>query len=114
MLGPKIDLKSGNPLFNNLAWTKAKGVLKEVMSGFYSDPPDKILYRFQLCSNGDIKYDSHGISLLSCDRDTNAFEGDHSNINNTIGMRSVTLEFVDDLLAEHCHRSVVNDRKIIA
>ena len=111
VFGSQIDSKSNKPLFNNLAWTKANGILKEIICGFYTDPPDEVLYRYQLCSNGNIKYDRHGIPLLSCDRDTNALEGEHSHINNTFGRRSVGIQFADDLLAERRHRSVIEASK---
>lgn len=39
MYGSMIDSKTNKPLFNAKAWAKAKGVLREILKGYYSDPP---------------------------------------------------------------------------
>ena len=36
---PMIDIKT-QPLFNAKAWNKAEGFLREILKGYYSDPPD--------------------------------------------------------------------------
>jgi hypothetical protein len=37
--GSKIDSNTGKPLFNKAAWMKANNLLKEILLGYYSDPP---------------------------------------------------------------------------
>ena len=44
LYGPMVDSKTGKPLFNAQAWTKANGVLKEIKLGYYSDPPGVCMY----------------------------------------------------------------------
>ena len=111
VFGAAIDKKTGKPLFNDVAWTKANGILKEILCGFYSDPPGEVMYKYELSSNGTIKRDHFGTPLLKCLRDTNALEGEHSHINNTVGKRPIGLEFVDHLLTERRHRSTINASK---
>lgn len=41
LYGNKVDSKTGKPLFNARAWKKANNVLKEIMLGYYSDPPQE-------------------------------------------------------------------------
>jgi hypothetical protein len=62
------------------------------------------MYKYELTSTGEIRRDGFGIAFLRCDRDTNALEGEHSNISNTFGSHSMGLEFADDILAERRHR----------
>jgi hypothetical protein len=38
--GYKKDGRTGKPLFNEKAWRKADNILKEILLGWYSDPPD--------------------------------------------------------------------------
>jgi hypothetical protein len=47
--GPLQD-GTGKPLFNNAAWAKADNVLKEIIAGLASDPPDFIFYRLVIRS----------------------------------------------------------------
>jgi hypothetical protein len=111
VFGPKVDPKTSKSLFNTIAWTKAKGVLKEMLRGFYSDPPGEIMYKYELLSTGEIKRDGFGIAFLRCDRDTNALEGEHSNISDTFGSHSMGLEFADNILAERRHRCNIKASK---
>jgi hypothetical protein len=36
LYGKMKDSKTGKPLFNSQAWKKAKGILQEILLGFYS------------------------------------------------------------------------------
>jgi len=38
--GNRIDSKTNQPLFNKATWLKANNLLKEILCGYYSDPPD--------------------------------------------------------------------------
>ena len=103
--GPKTDSETGKPLFNKRTWTCAKGVLKEILAGYYSDPPGVSLYKYELTDSGDIKYDDKlGIPLITCSRDTNMVENSHKNLTKTFGSHSMGIEFGDCLLAERRHR----------
>ena len=95
-------------LFNALAWAKAKCILKEIICGYYSDPPSEILYRYELSSNGEVNVDKNAIPFFRCSRDTNALEGEYAIIDKTIGNRSIRIEFFDHVLAERRHRSIIN------
>ena len=96
--------KTNKALFNKLAWKKANGILKEILCRYYSDPPGESLFRYKLRKNGSIRRDNFGITLLRCIRDTNALEGEHKNIKDTFGSRSMGVEFADLLLRERRHR----------
>ena len=87
--GPKKDPKMNKTLFNKLAWQKANGILKEILCGYYSDPPGESSYRYKLRRNGSIRRDTFDIALLCCMRDTNALEGEHKNIKDTFESRSM-------------------------
>ena len=109
--GCKMDPTTRKPLFDESRWKKANVILKEILKGYYSDPPDECLYKYQLTSKGDIKRDGLGIPLLHCSRDTNDLEGEHSNISDTFGSHCVGMEHADDLIAERRHRCTINASK---
>ena len=105
MFGPKTDPETGKTLFNKRTWTCAKGVMKEILQGYYSDPPGLSLYQNELNESGGIKYDMElGIPLLVCKRDTNNVENSHKNLTGTFGSHRMGIEFADCLLAERRHR----------
>ena len=54
MFGPKTDPETGKTLFNKRTWTCAKGVMKEILQGYYSDPPGLSLYQNELNESGGI------------------------------------------------------------
>ena len=67
MFGPKTDPETGKTIFNKRTWTCATGVMKEILQGYYSDPPGHSLYQNKLNESGGIKYNMElGISLLVC------------------------------------------------
>ena len=55
----------------------------------------------------------HEIALLKCYRDVNAFEGEHSHINNAFEKRKVGWEFGDNLITERRHGCNANACKRI-
>jgi len=44
--GYMVDSKSSRPLFNAEAWKKANNLLKEILQGYYSDPPGFNFYTY--------------------------------------------------------------------
>ena len=66
LFGNKIDSESKKPLFKNDTWKKVNVVLKEILKGFYSDPPGEVLYKYELTNKGEIEKGKDGISILKC------------------------------------------------
>jgi hypothetical protein len=50
-----LDEKTKKPLFNDIARSKADGVLKDIRAGFFSDPPGENFYFYQLTALKEIK-----------------------------------------------------------
>jgi hypothetical protein len=48
VFGTKVDPKTNKALFNKIAWTKGKGILKEILCGYYSDHPGEVMYKYEL------------------------------------------------------------------
>ncbi|KAL3911438.1 MAG: hypothetical protein SGARI_001647 [Bacillariaceae sp.] len=101
--GDKVDSKSKKALFNTDAWNTANNILQEVKKGYYSDPPGWNFYSLELDGKGDIKTDSYGNPLLTCNRGTNMVESIHKNYNTTFHFRT-GIEMGDARLAERRHR----------
>ncbi|SJL13797.1 uncharacterized protein ARMOST_17245 [Armillaria ostoyae] len=94
--GPLLDATTGQPLFNNAAWDKAKNILENIRLGYYSDPPGVTLYR----SDG---YDSNGLQLYQCLRGTNNVEGGvHQNIAKRFGSYNASPRFAVNLIRDYC------------
>ena len=74
LYGNMKDGKSNKPLFNTQAWVKAKGVLKEILLGFYSDPPGISMYTKKLNKDGSVKKYKYKMELIECMRGTNRTE----------------------------------------
>jgi hypothetical protein len=95
---------TGKSIFNKAAWKTADNILKEILLGYHSDPPDMSFYRYQLTVSGDIKRDHLGIALLECDRGTSGVENDHKHIASTYGKWPMGFAMGDCVLTEHRHR----------
>jgi hypothetical protein len=93
----------GKPLFNKEAWKKANNILKEILLGYYSDPPGVSFYRYQLNADGTPKVDKYGIKLIHCCCGTNDVENIHKHYH-TIFRYTAGIELGDCLLAERRHR----------
>ena len=102
--GNMLDGKTKKPLFNDAAWKKANGVLKDILAGFISDPPGFSFYQQQLNRQGEPAFDSLGIALLDCNRGTNDTECVHKQIMTTFGSWCTGVEMADCLMAEFRHR----------
>ena len=98
-----IDSKSKKPLFNAEAWNKADNVLKEIMCGFYSDPPGFEMYNKKL-RNGKVMQNKYGMDMIECCRGTNRTEAYHKQLVTTFGSWHTGVEMSDCLLAERRHR----------
>jgi hypothetical protein len=113
--GVKKDSVTSKPLFNAIAWSKAKGVLSEILEGFYSDPPTETFYHYRLRANGEIWRDALGLVLLKCNRGTNSVENTHKHLIARFGTSSVGFEMADHQLAEfrhrHNHRASIKNRR---
>jgi hypothetical protein len=102
--GPMIDSTSKKPLFNDTAWKKADGVLKEILAGHVSDPPGFSFYTQKIGKNGKPNTNKHGLPIYSCNRGTNLTETYHKQLLNQIGTWCTGTEMADTLRAEHRHR----------
>ena len=85
MYGPIVDSKTKAPLFNTRAWQKADNLLKEILEGYYSDPPNINLYTTRLRADGTVMRNKYGMEMFECSRGTNRTEGYHKNITTTFG-----------------------------
>ena len=112
--GNIIDSKSKEPLFNARAWQKADNLLKEILEGYYSDPPGINLYTTRLRSDGSVMRNKYGMEMIECSRGTNRTEGYHKNITTTFGTWNAGIEMSDCLLREkrnqHNHNVAVARR----
>ena len=104
--GNKIDPDTNKPLFNDNCWKVANNLLKEILEGYYSDPPGMQFYKYELTETGEIKYDRRlNLPLLRCDRDSNIVENSHKNLTRTFGSHKVGLIYSDALGGERRHRT---------
>ena len=77
----------------------ANNLWKEILSGYYSDPPGFCFYTFQMGFDGAPQLDKYGINLLHYSRGTNDVENVHKHYNTTFRY-SAGIELGDCLLAE--------------
>jgi hypothetical protein len=102
--GPLIDSKSKAPLFHARAWSKADNLLKEILEGYYSDPPGIELYSVRLKDDGTVMRNKYGMEIIECSRGTNRTEAYHKNIMVAFGSWAQGVEMSDCLLRERRHR----------
>eukprot|EP00956_Cyclotella_meneghiniana_P003609 scaffold4428_cov57-Cyclotella_meneghiniana.AAC.1 len=104
MYGNMMDSKTGKPLFNANAWNKAKGVLREILKGYYSDPPGVSMYNKRTRNDGSLYKNKYGIDMIECIRGTNRTEAYHKNLIVTFRSWHTGIEMSDALLSERRHR----------
>lgn len=104
LFGKMIDSKTNKPLFNAQAWKKANNVLREILCGFYSDPPGFNMYTMRLRSDGMVMKNKYGMNIIECSRGTNRTEAYHKSLVTTFGTWHTGVEMSDYLLAERRHR----------
>ena len=66
LYGNMTDSKTKKPLFNARAWKKANRVLKDILLGYYSDPPGIEMYTKKLRPNGSIKKNKYHMEMIEC------------------------------------------------
>ena len=93
---------------------KADNLLKEILEGYYSDPPGINLYTTRLRCDGSVMRNKYGMEMIECSRGTNRTEGYHKNITTTFGTWNAGIEMSDCLLREkrnqHNHNVAVARR----
>jgi hypothetical protein len=104
---------SKKPLFNARAWRKANNVLKEILLGYYSDPPGFSFYTNRLDKQGEPMVDQFRLALLNCNRGTNDVEAIHKQLVALYGTWCTGVEMSDALLSDRRHRynQKINERK---
>ena len=66
--GNSVNSKSKKPLFNDAAWKKANGVLREILAGYASDPPGVNFYQEKLDATGKPICNKYGLQIYTCCR----------------------------------------------
>ena len=107
------DSKTKKPLFNSTAWTKADNVLKEILEGYYSDPPGIELYNKRFNPDGTVMRNKYGMEMIESSRGTNRTEAYHKNLTTTFCSWCTGVEMSDALLRErrHRHNHKVSERR---
>ena len=79
-------------------------VLKEIVNGFYSDPPGVQWYTKCLKKNGSVVKNKYGMEMIDCARGNNYTEACHENLVTTFGSWNTGVEMSVCLLAERRYR----------
>jgi hypothetical protein len=113
LFGNMVDSKTKKPLLNAEAWKKANQVLKEILLGFYSDPPGENLYSKKMKSDGTVMKNKYGMDLIECFRGTNRVEAYHKHLVPSVKSRNFGVKMADSLLAEkrHRHNQNISERR---
>ena len=77
--------RRGKTLFNEDSWASANNILKEILLGYYSDPPGIQLYTKRLNPDKSAKKNKYGMDMIECFRGTNRVEAYHKKLNVTFG-----------------------------
>ncbi|KAH7919165.1 hypothetical protein BV22DRAFT_1051234 [Leucogyrophana mollusca] len=94
--GPLKDAVTGQPLFNDASWKKAKNYIENIRMGYFSDPPGVKLYRV-------LRTDAKGLTVYRCTRGTNSVKGGvHQNIIRRFGTFNASPRFAVNLLRDYC------------
>lgn len=102
--GPMVDSATNCSLFNKRAWKKANNLLKEILAGYYSDPPGIAFYSIKHDKRGEPMMNAYGFELLYCNRGTNDVESIHKTMLSIFGTWHIGIEMSDCLLRERRHR----------
>jgi hypothetical protein len=113
LFGKMVDSKTKKTLFNAEAWKKANQVLKEILKGYYSDPPGVNLYSKKTRSDGTVMRNKYGMELIECFRGTNRVESYHKHLVPAVRSRCFGVKMADCLLAEkrHRHNQNISERR---
>ena len=78
--------------------------MKEVLKGYYSDPPGVTFYTQRKKPNGEVMKNTYGMDLLECHRGTHRTEGVHKQYVTTFGTWHTGVEMSEFIGAERRHR----------
>ncbi|KAG1904896.1 uncharacterized protein F5891DRAFT_717553 [Suillus fuscotomentosus] len=93
--GPLKDAVTGQPLFNDASWEKARLVIENIKLGYYSDPPGHHFYTLQ-------RTDKLGLNIYRCSCGTNNVEGGiHQNIIRRFGSFNASPQLTVNLLRDY-------------
>ncbi|KAH7920342.1 hypothetical protein BV22DRAFT_1133160 [Leucogyrophana mollusca] len=93
--GPLKDAVTGQPLFSDASWNKAKNIIENIRLGYYSDPPGVKLYTVQ-------QKDADKLTIYRCLRGTNNVEGGvHQNIIRRFGPFNASPRLAVNLLRDY-------------
>ena len=84
--GNMIDSKTKKPLFDSEAWKMSDNMLREILHGFYSDPPGFDMYNKILSRDRSILNNKYGMEIIECCRGTNRTEAYHKQIVTSVGI----------------------------
>ena len=106
--GNMIDSRTKNPRFNAAAWKKADTVLKEILQGFYSDPPGFDMYTKSLNRDGSITTNKYEMEMIESCRGTNWTEAYHKQRVTMFGTWHTGVKMSECLLAVRRHSHNLN------
>lgn len=93
--GPLKDAVTGQPLFNDSSWDKARAIIENIKMGYYSDPPGYSFYAL-------VRTDKYGLDVYRCSRGTNNVEGGiHQNIIRHFGSFNASPRLTVNLLRDY-------------
>ena len=99
LYGGMKDSKTKAPLFNERAWKKANNVLREILSGYYSDPPGVPMYRKKIGIDGSVMKNKYDMDVIDCMRGTNRTEAVHKGLVSTFGGWNMGVEMSSYVIA---------------
>mmetsp|Transcript_630 Transcript_630/g.1007 ORF Transcript_630/g.1007 Transcript_630/m.1007 type:complete len:331 (-) Transcript_630:328-1320(-) len=102
--GNSVESKSKKPLFNDAAWKKANGVLREILAGYASDPPGVNFYQEKLDATGKPICNKYGLQIYTCCRGTNGVECVHKHIKAVFGAFRAGPKYSSTILREYRHQ----------
>ncbi|KAG1773608.1 hypothetical protein EV702DRAFT_1200931 [Suillus placidus] len=93
--GPLKGAVTGQPLFNDSSWEKARAIIENIKMGYYSDPPGYSFYAL-------VRTDKYGLNVYRCSRGTNNVEGGiHQNIIRRFGSFNASPRLTVNLLHDY-------------
>jgi hypothetical protein len=113
LYGMMRDSKTNAPLFNDKSWKKANNVLREILEGYYSDPPGVAMYRKKISGDGSIVKNKYEMDVIECLRGTNGTEAVHKGLASVFGGWNMGVEMSSYVLAwyRHCYNHRCSEKK---
>lgn len=106
--GSRVSSQTGRPFFDNKAWQSANMVFKEILKGYYSDPPGfDHFYTVRLNDDGTVKRNKYGMVLINCNRGTNDVENAHRIFKKAFSKHGV--EYGSCLMLHRMNRSKMSE-----